>query len=224
MKLTSEQISGKGITSQRSRDAMVNRLIERGITNREVLSTMSYMPRHLFIEEAFNYISYKDQPVPLSNGQTISQPIIVASMTDEILKSGAQKVLEIGTGSGYQTAILAHLGLEVYSIERIEILHKKAKKILTALNLNSNLKLGDGYLGWEEEAPFDAIIITAAAPEIPKKLIEQLKIDGEMILPLEEEGRQVLCKYKKTQNGLEKFLLAEVRFVPMLSGVVSDQN
>lgn len=222
MKLTSEQILGVGVTSQRSRDAMVQRLIEQGITNREVLKTMAYMPRHLFIEEAFNYLSYKNQPVPLSKGQTVSQPIIVASMTEEILKLDAQKVLEIGTGSGYQAAILAHLGLEVYSIERIEHLHKKAKKILAGLHLNVKLKYGDGYLGWQEESPFDAIIITAAAPELPKTLISQLKIGGAMVLPLEEDGRQLLCTFNRTEKGLEKQLLAEVRFVPMLSGVVDD--
>lgn len=222
MKLTSEQIAGIGVTSQRSRDAMVQRLIEQGITNRQLLNTMAYMPRHLFIEEAFNYLSYKNQPVPLSMGQTISQPIIVASMTEEILKLDAQKVLEIGTGSGYQAAILAHLGLEVFSIERIEQLHKKAAKTLAALHLNVNLKHGDGYLGWEEESPFDAIIITAAAPELPKKLTEQLKINGAMVLPLEEDARQLLCTFKRTEKGLEKQLLAEVRFVPMLSGVVND--
>lgn len=222
MKLSLEQISGIGITSQRSRDSMVQRLAEQGISNREVLNAMAYMPRHLFIEEAFNYVAYKDQSIPLSMGQTISQPIVVATMSEEILKLGAKKVLEIGTGSGYQAAILAYLGLEVFSIERIEYLHKKAKSILNALNLKAELKLGDGYLGWEEQTPFDAIIITAAAPEVPTKLVEQLKLGGGMVLPLAENNKQFLCKYTKTDAGLERENLAEVKFVPMLAGVIND--
>jgi len=173
--------------------------------------------RHKFIPEDLRSSSYADFPVPIGEGQTISQPYIVALMTDCLGLSGEEKVLEIGTGSGYQTAILAELAKEVYSIERFAGLAKKAQGEFKELGYaNINIKVGDGTLGWPEEAPFDRIIITAASPRIPLPLIEQLKENGKLILPLGESFSQVLTLVEKKKDKLDSVQVCGCVFVPLV--------
>ena len=190
----------------------------RKIKSYEVLEAMRNVPRHLFVPENLQSIAYDDSPLPIGSGQTISQPYIVAYMTEQLELSPGMKVLEIGTGSGYQTAILAYLGCSVYTIELLDDLAAEAKKAFTALNLlNIRAKHGNGYVGWPEEAPFDAIIVTAAPENIPDKLIEQLKDGGKMIVPVGNVNSTQLLKViiKKDGQIFETNLLP-VRFVPMV--------
>ncbi|MCL2162891.1 MAG: protein-L-isoaspartate(D-aspartate) O-methyltransferase [Oscillospiraceae bacterium] len=200
-----------------------NRMLEghlkaRGIRSGAVLGAMNNVPRHLFVLESLRNCAYDDSPLPIGLGQTISQPYIVAYMTEQIEPFPGMKILEIGTGSGYQAAILACVGCEVYTIEVLEELADRAKEILASLHLDSiKVKHGDGYAGWPEEAPFDAIIITAAPDAIPEKLIGQLKDGGKMIVPV---GRPHSIQYlkliiKKGRGYYENDLLP-VRFVPMV--------
>ena len=190
----------------------------RDIHSKAVLDAMCSVPRHLFVPENLQSHAYNDSPLPIGLNQTISQPYIVAFMTEQISPVSGMKILEIGTGSGYQAAILAYLKCEVYTIEFIEELAIKAKKILTELNFNNvKVKHGNGYLGWSKEAPFDAIIVTAAPNKIPEKLIEQLKEGGKMIIPVGEVNSVQFLKLITKKDGtiLEKDLLP-VRFVPMV--------
>ena len=201
-----------------SNKMLERQLIPRGIKSQAVLDAMRHVPRHLFVPEDMQDLAYDDSPLPIGSGQTISQPYIVAFMTEQIEPAAGMKVLEIGTGSGYQTAVLAYLGCEVYSIELLEELAEGAKAILTGLNYkNVKIKHGNGYLGWKEEAPFDAIIVTAAPEYIPQKLIEQLKDGGKMIVPVGKTNSVQSLKsiIKKDGNILEKELFL-VRFVPMV--------
>ena len=192
-------------------------LIARGIKNQGVLDAFRKIERHKFIPEDLRSSSYADFPVPIGEGQTISQPYIVALMTECLSLTGQEKVLEIGTGSGYQTAILAELAKEVYSIERFEKLAKNAQKTLNELGYtNIKIKVGDGTLGWEEEAPFDRIIITAASPRIPLPLTEQLKENGKLILPLGESFSQVLTLVEKKKDRLESIQVCGCVFVPLV--------
>ena len=193
-------------------------LTPRGIMSAAVLEAMQNVPRHLFVPERLQSHAYEDSPLPIGAGQTISQPYIVAFMTEQLEPTSGMKVLEIGTGSGYQTAVLAYIGCEVYTIERHEGLAEQAKKIL-ADYANVKVRHGDGYEGWQEEAPFDAIIVTAAPNAIPKKLLEQLKDGGRMIVPVGEAHSVQLLKIIEKTNGsfLEKDVLY-VRFVPMVEG------
>jgi len=192
-------------------------LIPRGIKNQRVLDAFRKIERHKFIPEDLRSSSYADFPVPIGEGQTISQPYIVALMTECLSLTGQEKVLEIGTGSGYQTAILAELAKEVYSIERFERLAKSAEKIVNELGYtNIKIKVGDGTLGWEEEAPFDRIIITAASPRIPLPLTEQLKENGKLILPLGESFSQVLTLVEKKKDRLESIQVCGCVFVPLV--------
>jgi protein-L-isoaspartate(D-aspartate) O-methyltransferase len=192
-------------------------LIPRGIKNQRVLEAFMKIERHKFIPEDLRSSSYADFPVPIGEGQTISQPYIVALMTDCLGLSGEEKVLEIGTGSGYQTAILAELAKEVYSIERFADLAKKAQGEFKELGYaNINIKVGDGTLGWPEKAPFDRIIITAASPRIPLPLIEQLKENGKLILPLGESFSQVLTLVEKKKDKLDSVQVCGCVFVPLV--------
>jgi len=193
-------------------------LIPRNIKSDTVLDAMLNVPRHLFVPENLQSEAYCDSPLPIGFGQTISQPYIVAFMTEQLEPFTGMKILEIGTGSGYQAAILAYLGCEVYSIELLEELAARAKKTLGALNIdNVKVRCGNGYEGWQDEAPFDAIIVTAAPQNIPEKLIDQLKDGGKMIIPVGEVHSVQLLKLIIKRGGeiIEKDLLP-VRFVPMV--------
>jgi len=204
------------------RERMVHdQLVRRGVRNEAVLAAMRTVPRHRFVPERNRAESYKDGPVPIGANQTISQPFIVASMTEHLELSPGSKVLEIGTGCGYQTAVLAEITDQVYSVERIASLHESAARLLAALGYHHvNLRLGDGSLGWSDAAPFDAIIVTAAAPDIPDTLVSQLADSGRMVLPLETTGgRQDLIKLTRTAGGIVREYLYEVRFVPMLGDI-----
>lgn len=192
-------------------------LIPRGIKNARVLDAFYKVERHMFIPQDLRMSAYADFPVPIGEGQTISQPYIVALMTECLDLIGNEKVLEIGTGSGYQAAILAELAREVYTIERFENLGKSAKIILNKLGYtNIKIKSGDGTLGWPEIAPFDRIIITAASPRIPLPLTEQLKENGRLILPLGESFSQVLTLVEKRKDKLESINVCSCVFVPLV--------
>ena len=202
-----------------ARNEMVEEQLKaRGIKSEAVLNAMRNVPRHLFVPENLLSSAYSDYPLPIGLEQTISQPYVVAFMTEQLELVSGMKILEIGAGSGYQAAILAYLGCEVYTIELLEELAVRAKKILTSLNFdNVKVKHGNGYHGWLEEAPFDAVIVTAAPDSIPKKLIEQLKEGGKMIIPVGEVHSVQWLKIIMKENGkiIEKDLLP-VRFVPMV--------
>ena len=203
------------------RDKMVEeQLIRRGIAANSVLDAMRNVPRHLFVPENMIGRAYDDAPLPIGLGQTISQPYIVAFMTEQLGAVSGMKVLEIGTGSGYQTAVLAHLGCEVYTIEVLESLSVRAKEAFAALGLkNIKAKHGNGFMGWEEEAPFDSVIVTAAPDAIPEKLIEQIKDGGKMIIPVGGvySAQSLKLIVKKNGKPVEQDLLP-VRFVPMVEG------
>ncbi|MGE4358095.1 MAG: protein-L-isoaspartate(D-aspartate) O-methyltransferase [Candidatus Omnitrophota bacterium] len=201
----------------RGREKMVSLQIEaRGINNELVLRAMRKVKRHLFVPPAYRPFAYEDRPLPIGYGQTISQPYIVALMTDLLGLKGNEKVLEIGTGSGYQAAILAELAQEVYTIEILEPLAKKAEKLLKDLGYtNIFVKQGDGFLGWPEKAPFDAIIVTCAPEEIPSPLIEQLKEGGRMVIPV-GENYQVLKLVEKREGSIYIKDIIPVIFVPMV--------
>ena len=212
---------GIGMTSLRTRERMIKRLAEQGITNRRVLEIMRDTPRHIFMDEALSSRAYEDTALPIGYNQTISQPYIVARMTEELLDSARnlKKVLEIGTGCGYQAAILAQLVGHVYSVERILSLQKKAKLHIGELAFrNISYLHGDGHLGWSNYAPFDGILVSAAPAEIPVMLLKQLSIGGVMVIPTGSSGMQVLQKIIRTPSGYEKENLEAVTFVPFLSG------
>jgi protein-L-isoaspartate(D-aspartate) O-methyltransferase len=213
-------LQGIGMTSQRTRDRMVNRLIEQGIRSKKVLDVMRNTPRHIFVDEALASRAYEDNALPIGYNQTISQPYIVARMTELLLKAGhLSKVLEIGTGCGYQTAILAQLADHVYSVERILPLQKKAKNNLWEMKIkNVSFIHNDGGWGWPEYAPFDGILVSAAPPEIPEALLEQMAMAGVMVIPTGEGGRQALQRVIRSDKGYEVEDIEPVSFVPFLSG------
>lgn len=187
----------------------------RGIQDTRVLEVLGKIPRHLFVPENLKDQAYNDEPLPIGSGQTISQPYIVAYMTEQLQLEGAEKVLEIGTGSGYQAAVLAELVQRVYSIEIIPELSYQAQKVLDILGYtNIEFKIGNGYFGWPDEAPFDAIIVTAAPEKIPQTLIDQLKIGGRMIIPV-GDFFQNLYLVEKKEDGIKKENKLPVRFVPL---------
>ncbi|MGC8966096.1 MAG: protein-L-isoaspartate(D-aspartate) O-methyltransferase [Caldimicrobium sp.] len=201
-----------------ARERMVETQIKaRGIKDERVLKAMLKVPRHLFVPSSLRDQAYGDFPLPIGEGQTISQPYIVALMTEALELKGKERVLEIGTGSGYQTAILAELATWVYTIEKYSTLQEKAKAILFELGYkNISFKIGDGTLGWQEAAPFDAIIVTAAAPQIPLPLIEQLAEGGRIVIPVGDEFSQVLVKGIKKGGTLHTKSLEPVRFVKLV--------
>ena len=216
----SERLSGIGMTSQRTRMRMVARLREQGIGDEAVLNVLNEIPRHIFIEEALASRAYEDIALPIGFGQTISQPYIVARMT-ELLAAGQPmgKVLEIGTGCGYQTAVLAKLSREVYSVERLVQLLARARKNLRELRItNVRFKHTDGHGGIPEGAPFDRIIVTAAATHVPQVLKDQLAVGGRMVVPIGAH-QQYLCLIERSARGFTETRLDEVKFVPMLSGL-----
>jgi protein-L-isoaspartate(D-aspartate) O-methyltransferase len=198
------------------RAAMVEQQIERrGVEDRRVLAAMRAVPRHLFVPEALRDDAYADAPQPIGEGQTISQPYIVALMTSLLELDGNEKVLEIGTGSGYQAAVLARVARQVYTIEILAPLAERARRSFAELKLtNVTARVGDGYQGWPEQAPFDAIIVTAAPERVPQPLVDQLKVGGRLVIPI---GRtfQDLMVLTKTPEGVLKQTILPVRFVPM---------
>lgn len=214
---------GIGMTSQRTRDRLVARLSDQGIDNIEVLDVMRSTPRHVFIDEALAHRAYEDAALPIGQGQTISQPYIVALMTQLLLSHGnLNSVLEVGTGCGYQTAVLSQLVRRVCTMERIGSLQDGAEQRLRQLGLrNIEYRHGDGYVGWKARAPFDGIIITAAPREIPKMLLAQLAPGGKMVVPIGEDGNQALQVITKTADSYETEPLIPVRFVPLQSGVLA---
>ncbi len=213
-------LQGIGMTSRRTRERMVDRLESQGITSKAVLSVMSHTPRHIFVEEALASRAYEDVALPIGNGQTISQPYIVARMTELLLEElTPQSVLEVGTGSGYQTSILAQLVPKVYSVERILPLLQRARRCLQELRLhNITFKHSDGGWGWKTHAPYDAILVTAAPAEIPSMLLEQMKLGCVMLIPVGRGKRQTLQKITRMDQGCEVEIIEPVSFVPFLSG------
>ena len=212
---------GVGMTSARTRERLRWRLMEAGIRNGEVLDLLSRLPRHRFVDEALASHAYEDAALPIGHGQTISQPYAVARMTEALLEPRQpHAVLEIGTGSGFQTAVLASLARRVYSVERVAALLETARRRLAELRLrNVRLRHADGALGWPEYAPFDAILVTAAPPGIPRALVQQLRIGGCMVLPMGLGTEQVLVRLIRTPNGYTPEILEPVNFVPLLSGL-----
>ncbi len=198
-----------------------DQIVARGVSDRRVLDAMLKIPRHIFVQEAFALQAYSDTALPIGEKQTISQPYMVALMTEQLTLTGREKVLEIGTGSGYQTAILATLADRVYSAERIRPLALRARKCLDSLKLfNVQLRINDSEgspIGWEEEAPFDAIIVTAGAPEVPGILIDQLAPGGRLVIPVGNDAEQQLLRIVKNDQGeLESTTSVACRFVPLI--------
>ena len=208
------------MTSQRTRERLIQRLMDQGITRFEVLEAIRSVPRHLFVDEALAHRSYEDTALPIGYGQTLSQPYVVARMSELALAQGQpKKVLELGSGSGYQTAILASLVDEICAIERIKPLLERARKQLRALRVrNVRLRHGDGLDGWASEAPFDLILGAAAPEHLPTQLLEQLAPGGRLILPVGGE-RQQLMMVTATPEGFVEEVIEEVNFVPMVRGV-----
>jgi protein-L-isoaspartate(D-aspartate) O-methyltransferase len=212
---------GLGMTSQRARDRLVERLAAEGIRDRRVLDVIRQLPRHLFIDEALASRAYEDTALPIGQGQTISQPWVVARMTEALIEHGMpRRVLEIGTGSGYQGAVLAQLVEKVYTVERIEELLRNARRRFRKLGIaNIRSRHADGRLGWPEEAPFDAIILTAAGAELDAALLDQLAPDGCLIAPVGPAGRQTLLRVRNVDGEWVRESLGSVSFVPLLGGV-----
>lgn len=220
MTLSSQSVQGIGMTSARTRDRLVNRLREHGIRSSAVLEQIRNVPRHLFVDEALASRAYEDTALPIGLGQTISQPYIVARMTEALLENfGGEKVLEIGTGCGYQTAVLAPLVKEIYTVERIPELLRKTKQRLRNLDIyNVQFRPGDGWEGWAKYGPYDGILVAAAAAELPQKLLEQLSPAGRLIMPVGPPGRQDLIMVTRMDDHYEQVSLGAVSFVPLVKG------
>ncbi|HXW75373.1 MAG TPA: protein-L-isoaspartate(D-aspartate) O-methyltransferase [Steroidobacteraceae bacterium] len=214
------RLSGIGMTSARTRDRLVQRLREQGIANLAVLERIRNVPRHIFVDEALGSRAYEDTALPIGFGQTISQPYIVARMTEALLDGGTtDKVLEVGTGCGYQTAVLAPLVKQLYTIERVEPLLARARERLKELGIrNVRFRHGDGTLGWKAHAPFDGILVAAAPLTVPEALLRQLKVGGRLIVPLGPEGEQQLVRLTRREQRVDRELLGSVAFVPLLGG------
>lgn len=215
-------LQGIGMTSRRTRDRLAQRLRDQGVVNEEVLNVVRDTPRHIFIDEALSHRAYEDTALPIGFNQTISQPYIVARMTELLLEDEPlNSVLEVGTGSGYQTAVLAQLVDQVFSVERIRPLQEKARKRLQRLKLhNVMLRHTDGGMGWPEKAPFDGILVTAAPREIPHELLEQLAVGGRLVIPVGHDEQILKRITRVTEDKYETETLEAVRFVPLLSGTV----
>ena len=213
--------TGIGMTSARTRDRLVQRLRDQGIADPRVLEQVRNLPRHIFVDEALASRAYEDTALPIGWGQTISQPYIVARMTEALLQGGTlHKVLEIGTGCGYQTAMLAPFVEKIHSIERIEPLVKRAKLRLQELGIrNVRLKHGDGLKGWPTQAPFDGILAAAAPLTLPETLLQQLAVGGRLIVPVGAEGQQQLMRVTRRETGYHKEMLGAVAFVPLLGDI-----
>lgn len=217
-------IQGIGMTSARTRERLVRRLADHGITNPAILDRIRSVPRHLFVDEALQSRAYEDSALPIGHGQTISQPFVVALMTQALLEVGGDlrrlgKVLEIGTGCGYQTAVLSTLVDQIFTIERIRGLSQSTRLRLGELGLNNvRFRHGDGMRGWPGQAPFDGILVAAAPAGIPDQLLDQLAVGGRLIIPVGPPGRQELTRITRTAQGLERENLGAVSFVPLLEG------
>lgn len=214
-------IAGIGMTSQRTRERLVQRLIEQGIQNLAVLDAMRRIPRHLFLDEALAHRAYEDTALPIGFQQTLSQPYIVARMTELLIGRGSppRRVLEIGSGSGYQSAVLALLVDEVHALERIKPLLQAARRRLRQLKLrNVVMRHGDGYEGWSAQAPFDGILVAAAAPEVPEQLLAQLAPGGRLVMPVGRDV-QTLVVVDRGEDGVARRDVEAVRFVPLLPGL-----
>ena len=219
MRAVEDNYRHKGLRQQ-----LVSQLRERGLADERVLSAIGEVPRHVFLDSSFVELAYQDQAFPIGSGQTISQPSTVAFQTHLLSVEKGMKVLEIGTGSGYQACVLAALGAKVFSIERQRNLFFRTKDILEQLPFRVKCFLGDGFEGLPTYAPFDRVIITAGAPFIPPKLVEQMKTGGIMVIPLDDpEGGQKMLRITKTPEGtLQQEVFGDFKFVPMLSGTASD--
>ena len=215
------RFAGIGMTSARTRDRLVQRLRDQGITNLSVLDRIRNVPRHIFVDEALGSRAYEDTALPIGFGQTISQPYIVARMTEALLEAGPlTSVLEVGTGCGYQTAVLAPLVDRIYTIERVEPLVTRAKERIKELGIrNVRFRHGDGTLGWKAHAPFDGILVAAAPLVVPEELIKQLKVGGRLLVPVGPEGQQELIRFTRKEQRVERQSLGAVAFVPLLGGV-----
>ena len=215
------RLAGIGMTSARTRDRLVQRLREQGISNLAVLERIRNVPRHIFVDEALGSRAYEDTALPIGFGQTISQPFIVARMTEALLEGGpVDTVLEVGTGCGYQTAVLAPLVRRVNTIERIEPLLTRARERLKELGIkNVRFRHGDGSLGWKAHAPYDGILVAAAPLTVPDALLKQLKAGGRLIVPLGPEGEQELVRFTRREPRVERESLGAVAFVPLLGGL-----
>lgn len=218
--MTDFNLTGIGMTSQRTRDRLVRRLKTQGITDTLVLEVLSTVPRHIFVDEALAHRAYEDSALPIGHGQTLSQPFVVALMSQALLETPRRRVLEVGTGSGYQSAVLSRLVDRLFTIERVQPLLTRARERLAALDMhNIRARHGDGYRGWVEEAPFDGILVTAAPPEVPQALLDQLAVGGRMVVPVGDSEVQELKVYDRTATGIETQTLEYVRFVPLLKGL-----
>lgn len=220
--MNSHHISGIGMTSKRTRDRLIQRLRQEGIKNEAVLEVILNTPRHIFVDEALAHRAYEDTALPIGYNQTLSQPYIVARMTEALLANGpVKRVLEVGTGSGYQTAILAQLVEQVFSVERILPLQEQARERMNTLGIrNVKMKHADGGMGWPEKSPFDGIIVTAAPRELPAELIEQLGPKGRLVIPVGPDSLQELVLVTKNSDEVKREILEPVRFVPLLGGAV----
>jgi protein-L-isoaspartate(D-aspartate) O-methyltransferase len=211
---------GTGLTSQRVRDRLIEDLRKMGIVDERVLNAIRTVPRHQFVDEVLATRAYENNALPIGFGQTISQPFVVAKMTEALLQCAPKRVLEVGTGSGYQAAVLAALGMQVYTVERIGELLRTARKRFRGLGLQVRSKHDDGRIGWPEEAPFDAIIVTAAGPALVDALIDQLAVGGVLVAPVGPAANQsLLCLRKQADGSIEQDDLGAVVFVPLLSGM-----
>jgi protein-L-isoaspartate(D-aspartate) O-methyltransferase len=218
--MTDLRLSGIGMTSARTRDRLVQRLREQGIANFAVLDRIRNVPRHIFVDEALGSRAYEDTALPIGYGQTISQPYIVARMTEALLEAGgAENILEVGTGCGYQTAVLAPLVARLYTIERIEPLLARARERLKELGIrNVRFRHGDGTLGWKAHAPFDGILVAAAPLTVPEALVKQLRVGGRLLVPIGPEGEQELVRFTRREQGVQRESIGAVAFVPLLGG------
>jgi len=216
----SHERAGIGMTSARTRDRLVQRLKDQGIQSRAVLEQIRNVPRHLFVDEALASRAYEDTALPIGHSQTISQPFIVARMTEALLSGfTGESILEIGTGCGYQTAVLSPLVKTIYSVERIPEMLRKTRQRLRDLDIyNVQFRPGDGWLGWSKYAPYDGIIVAAAAIELPEKLLEQLAPGGRLIIPVGPQGQQELTMVTRMNDHFEQVSLGAVSFVPLVAG------
>jgi len=218
--LTRQRFAGIGMTSVRTRDRLIERLREEGIRDEQVLAAMRAVPRYIFVDEALASRAYEDIALPIGAGQSISQPYIVARMTEALVHGKRlSKVLEVGSGCGYQTAVLSHLVERVYSVERIASLIAPARERLHALGVNNvRMRHADGFDGWPAHAPYDGILVAAAPGYVPQALVEQLDVGGRMVIPVGAQGAQRLLLLARTESGVEQAVLAQVSFVPLVAG------
>jgi protein-L-isoaspartate(D-aspartate) O-methyltransferase len=220
--VTGYDLVGIGMTSQRTRDRLVQRLADHGIADQEILDLIGHVPRHIFVDEALSHRAYEDSALPIGHGQTISQPFVVAFMTSTLLNVPRARILEVGTGSGYQTAVLrsSRRVRRVFTIERLAPLIARAEERLKAMGLEAvRYRHGDGYEGWPEEGPFDGILVTAAPRQVPEALLDQLAEGGRMVVPVGGDGVQELRVYDRTASGVEVDTVRHVRFVPLVKGL-----